>query len=82
MRYAIGILALVVVLAMVAFVPPTPEPTVVAGAVSTSPVNPDMILVTRFWSDGLVDISKIQDRIGRCDIQNICGPPEVAVSIP
>ena len=77
MKYAIGILAVAVaVLGMTAFVP---QPTVVAGAVSSSPINPDMMLVTRFWSDGVVDISKIQDRIGRCDIQSICGPPEIVV---
>lgn len=80
MKYAIGILALmVVVLGLVAFAPRLPEPTVVSGSAVKS-AGPSGFCCTfrifRTWSDGRVDVTWVVfDNENPCD-QPLppCGP--------
>ncbi len=58
-------------------VPPVPEPTVVAGA--TLFIDASAVFVTRFWSDGRVDLSRIREVNELCNFQTVCGPPFVVI---
>ena len=74
MKYAIAILAVLVIgLALLAFAPkPPPPPTVVAGsAMSGCGTNP--AFAYRFWSDGVIDVTRIKlDNETQCFLE---GPP-------
>ena len=78
MKYAIGILVvLVVVLGLVAFAPRPPSPTVVAGAVDM--VTSDTVNLYRFWSDGRVDYTRAFFDTALCDPGILCGNPPIVV---
>ena len=84
MRSLRVLLAVGVVLGgLVAFAPRPPSPKVVAGtfvAGSTDPAN-ETFIVLRFWSDGMVDRTRIQavPPFDNCSFFSVCGPPIVVI---